>query len=48
MHLKVVLILMTFLHSVGTMDWKLEAIVSDLVHRMMSSRNISSSIPVGS
>lgn len=46
MHLKVELILMILLHSVVTMDWKLEAIVSDLVHRMMSSRNISTSIPV--
>eukprot|EP00105_Crassostrea_gigas_P041632 XP_019925780.1 PREDICTED: peroxidase-like protein [Crassostrea gigas] len=46
MHLKVEFILMILLHSVVTMDWKLEAIVSDLVHRMMSSRNISTSIPV--
>ncbi|XP_048780891.1 peroxidase-like protein [Ostrea edulis] len=46
MQLKFVLILLAFSRFAGTWDWKLGAIVSDLVNRMMSSRNISGYIPV--
>ena len=30
-----------------SVDWKLEYIVSDLVNRMMTSKNISDNIPIG-
>ncbi|XP_062570339.1 peroxidase-like protein isoform X2 [Saccostrea cucullata] len=46
MPLKSVFVLVVFLPFVESFDWKLGAVVSDLVDRMMNRGNISSNIPV--
>ena len=47
MALRIQLTLTFSLTLVMSVDWKLEYIVSDLVNRMMSSKNISDNIPIG-
>lgn len=47
MALRILLTLTFSLTLVMSVDWKLEYIVSDLVNRMMSSKNISDKIPIG-
>ena len=47
MALRILMTLTFSLTFVMSVDWKLEYIVSDLVNRMMTSKNISDNIPIG-